>query len=297
MKPLFWDSTEIDPWTGLPFTWDSPNPNVTWDGLLEPGDPGFVPYPSTLLPQARSKYKAKSKRKTHTPKSDYIKNRDDEFAAQLATFKNNIGDHIATFSLTPAQITSQAADADYLAFILASQEVCSNCSQQWTAWKDIVRDGTAPPGTAQPVDAPMSDPVPAVAPGIEARFRALVKIIKAHPAYNASIGESLGIEGAAQTGPDFATFKPVLELELRGSLVFIKWTWQGQSDYLDMIEIQVDRGTGGGFVFLCQDTTPGYADTTALPAAPAKWGYKAIFRDGTQRVGQWSDVVTITVGG
>ena len=296
MKPLHWDA--INPFTGTPFTWDDPNLKFVNDiGMyLEPGDPGFVPYPSTLLPQAPSK--SKSKRKTHMPKSDYIKHRDDEFASQLATFKNNIGDHTATFSLTAAQITSQAADADYLAFILASQEVCSNCSQQWTAWKDIVRDGTAPPGTAQPVDAPMPDPVPAVAPGIEARFRALVKIIKAHPAYNASIGESLGIEGAAQTGPDFATFKPVLELELRGGLVFIKWTWQGQSAYLDMIELLVDRsGSGGGFATLAQDTTPGYLDTTALPAAPVKWSYKAIFRVGDQRVGQWSDVVTITVGG
>ncbi|MBX7206877.1 MAG: hypothetical protein K1X78_01085 [Verrucomicrobiaceae bacterium] len=295
MKPLFWDSTEIDPWTGQAYTWDSPNPNVTWDGLLEPGDPGFVPYPSTLLPQAPSK--SKSKRKTHMPKSDYIKSRDDEFAAQLATFKNNIGDHTAAFGLSPAQITGQAADADYLAFVLASQEVCSNCSQQWTAWKDIVRDGTAPPGTAQPVDAPMPDPVPAVAPGIEARFRALVKIIKAHPAYNASIGESLGIEGAAHTGPDFAVFKPEFDLVLTGGQVLVRWTWQGQSAFLDMIEILVDRGGGAGFVFLAQDTTPGYVDATPLPATAQKWSYKAIFRVGDQRIGQWSDVVSITVGG
>lgn len=293
MKPLFWDSTEIDPWTGQPYTWDSPNPNVTWDGVREPGDPGFVPYPNTVSPSAPSK----SKRKTHMPKSDYIKNRDDEFASQLATFKNNIGDHAATFGLTAAQIASQAADADYLAYILACQEVCSNCSQQWTAWKDIIRDGTAPPGTAAPVDAPMPAAVPAVAPGIEARFRALVKIIKAHPAYNASIGESLGIEGTAHAGPDFSIFKPELKLELRGGLVFIIWTWLGQSAFLDMIEILVDRADGKGFVFLTTDTTPGYLDTTALPAAPAKWSYKAIFRVGDQRVGQWSDVVSITVGG
>ena len=45
MKPLLWDSNEIDPFTGQPFTWDSPNPNVTWDGILEPGDAGYVPPP------------------------------------------------------------------------------------------------------------------------------------------------------------------------------------------------------------------------------------------------------------
>jgi len=139
--------------------------------------------------------------------------------------------------------------------------------------------------------------VPAVAPGVEARFRALVKLIKAHPAYNEGIGQLLGIEGPQQTGPDFAVFKPVFFVELRGGQVFLGWTWQGQSAYLDMIELVVDRSDGKGFVFLAQDTTPGYADSTPLPATPAKWTYKAIFRVGDQRVGQWSDEVSITVGG
>jgi hypothetical protein len=39
MKPLLRDS--IDPDTGLPYTWDQPN--LTWDGILESGDPGYVP--------------------------------------------------------------------------------------------------------------------------------------------------------------------------------------------------------------------------------------------------------------
>jgi len=64
-----------------------------------------------------------------------------------------------------------------------------------------------------------------------------------------------------------------------------------------MIEILVDRGNGQGFVTLCQDTTPDYLDTTPAPATPAKWTYKAIFRVGDQRVGQWSDEVSTTIGG
>ncbi len=50
MKPLYWDSTDIDPWTGNAFTWDSPNPNVTWDGILEEGDPGYTPPPPPPAP-------------------------------------------------------------------------------------------------------------------------------------------------------------------------------------------------------------------------------------------------------
>lgn len=48
----------------------------------------------------------------------------------------------------------------------------------------------------------------AVEPGIEPRFLGLVKLIKAHPAYNVAIGEKLGIEGAMGGGPDLSTIKP-----------------------------------------------------------------------------------------
>ena len=41
--------------------------------------------------------------------------------------------------------------------------------------------------------------------------------------------------------------------------------------------------------------TPGYTDSTPFPATAALWKYKAIFRAGDQRVGQWSDEVSITV--
>jgi hypothetical protein len=63
------------------------------------------------------------------------------------------------------------------------------------------------------------------------------------------------------------------------------------------VEIQADRGTG--FVFLAIDTIPNYTDTAPMPAAGQSvlWKYKAIYRQGDDRVGQWSDVVSIPVAG
>ena len=63
---------------------------------------------------------------------------------------------------------------------------------------------------------------------------------------------------------------------------------------MDGIELWVDRGTG--FTFLAVDTVTGY---TAMPAAgqSALWKYKAIYRQGDDRVGQWSDVVSIPMPG
>jgi len=62
------------------------------------------------------------------------------------------------------------------------------------------------------------------------------------------------------------------------------------------IEIHVDRsGVGNNYSFLAIDAMPNYIDT-ALPPAPADyhiWKYKAIYRLKDERVGHWSDEVSV----
>lgn len=268
--------------------------NLRWGDpsyLLEPGDPGWVYDPnSASQPTTTHNHKP---RKKHMPKSDYIKRRDAEFAAQLLQFKNNVAPCAATLGLTTAQIDAQADDADYYNYVFTVQDICSQCAQQWSAWKEAMREGGGGAGTP-PATPALPPAVTAVAPGIEGRFRKLVQIIKKHPAYNTAMGEVLGIEGPAQSGPDFAEIKPQISLELVGGQVVVRWSWLGFRDFLDMIEIQVDRGQG--WQLLAYDTTaPSYTDTAPLPATAAVWKYRAIYRVGDQRVGQWSDEVSITV--
>ena len=231
------------------------------------------------------------------PKSNYIPFNDDAFAAQLQAFKTAVPSYSVTLGLTPAQVTAQAADADYYSY-LACQQLVRNSAFQWTGWKDLVRAGGDLPPSGAPVPATLPAAVPAVAPGVEVRFRAMVKQIKGSPAYNAAIGAALGIEGSQQTGPDFATLAPDINASISGTHVFIDWNWGGFSAFLDICEIQVDRTDAGtAFGPLAFDTTPGYVDTEPFPSAPAKWTYRAIYRVGDQRVGQWSKSVSITVGG
>ncbi len=73
--------------------------------------------------------------------------------------------------------------------------------------------------------------------------------------------------------------------------------WSGFSAFLDMVELVVDRSDNKGEVLLAQETTPNYIDTTPFPATPTKWTYRAIYRVGDSRVGQWSKPVSVTVGG
>jgi hypothetical protein len=286
MIPFVWNG--INPQTGLPFAWNTPN--LTWAGLLEPGDPGYVPVPSliqTLKP-----------RKHTMPKSDFLATDDNGKATQFVLFRDNVGQFLATLGIlaTDPDIVQQAADAARFRAIVDFCNNMQNAAQGWTAEKNYERDGgaTAPSGQVVPV-LPAGFPA-AVPAGIVARFRALVKRLKAIASCTPTIRQALGIEGTEQTGPDMAILQAILTLSIIGNAVLIGWGWQGFSAFLDMLEIQVDRGDGKGWVFLTYDTTPNYTDTFPLPATPAKWKYRAIYRVGDAQVGVWSDTKEIMVG-
>jgi hypothetical protein len=229
-------------------------------------------------------------------KSDYVQKNNAAFALQLRTFQDNIGSYATLLGLTPAQVTSQAADSDYYNYLVEVLQTMEQHGQQWSMWHRQMRHGS----TALPGGAPVLPTLPvaptAVPPGIEGRFRALMNLIKAGPNYNTSIGEALGGEGPEQTAPDTAAIKPDLTLRLSGGSVQVGWGWGGQSKHLDMIRLEVDRGGGAGFVLLAMDTTPNYIDTEPLPATAAKWTYRGMYYVGDSPVGQWSDPVSINVG-
>ncbi|MEP6810639.1 MAG: hypothetical protein ABI992_10380, partial [Chthoniobacterales bacterium] len=227
---------------------------------------------------------------------DYIKQTDPEFSAQLTTFKNTIPDYAVVTGVTGAQTTSQAADADYFADCLEWQSMTKNSAQQATSWKDLIRNGGTPPASGAPVALKLPPGTP-VAPGIEPRFRALCQQIKASPEVNESILEALGIIGPEQTGPDYATLKPAITATINGTAVDVGWNWGGYRQFLSMCELQIDRDDGAGWVLLAMDTTPGNTDTHPFPAKPAKWQYRAIYHAGDSRVGEWSNPVSVTVGG
>ena len=43
------------------------------------------------------------------------------------------------------------------------------------------------------------------------------------------------------------------------------------------------------------DTVPHYTDTTPI-TTPATWKYRAIYLVDDERVGTWSDIMSVTVG-
>jgi hypothetical protein len=226
-------------------------------------------------------------------KSYYLPSDDNGKAAWLNNLSGKLPTYQAALGLTAADVDSVTADAAFFTYALNAQIQVASYSVQWTAYKNSARNGNASALGAIPAAPVLPTPAPAmVAPGIFGRATALVARIKTAPGYTESIGQALQIIGAEHP-VDPTTLKPVLDVELDAGAVDIGWLKQG----MDSLELWVDRGTG--FVFLAIDTIPNYTDTAPMPPAgqSALWKYKGIYIQADQRVGQWSDVVSIPVAG
>jgi hypothetical protein len=147
-----------------------------------------------------------------------------------------------------------------------------------------------------PVFTPPAGGVP-VNTGALKRIFKIVQDIRNTPACTDTIASDLGMIGSELGVPDWNVFGPVLKISRAPAGVTVGWGWQGKSAFLDQCEIEVDRGDSKGWVLLAIDTTPGYVDTEPIPAPPTKWQYRAIYRVGDQRVGQWSAAASVIVGG
>ncbi len=126
----------------------------------------------------------------------------------------------------------------------------------------------------------------------EDSVRAMVRRIKAHPAYTVAIGEQLGIERGGVTPPP-STTRPDLEavsvLNGEVELKFIKNGFTG-------VEIESLRGEAAEYAFLARDTEAPYIDTRAnVGTGPETRRYRARYLQKDTPVGEYSDVLVVTV--
>lgn len=232
-------------------------------------------------------------------KSRYYPSRQGDQIQWLANFCSKLPSYSATLGLTAPQLTAALADANWLIYVL---EHWLPAARAWglstTSALNEAESGTG--GSVQTLPAFTAPALPngtaSVNPGALDRLFALVQSIKEGGKLTDTISTNLRLTGTAQAGPDLATLQPVISASASGSSVNVKWGWGGHGAFLESCEIQVDRGTGYGLLTI--DTTPNYTDTQAFPAGQsALWKYKAIYRQDDQRVGVWSEVVTVAVAG
>jgi hypothetical protein len=227
-------------------------------------------------------------------KRDFVPNDDASLAVLLEKFAAAGTTYGTTIGFSAADQAVFTADATAFRYTLTQQQRLRTSTQQYTQWKDALRDGGDGTTAGAPVYPAAPSTVPTmVTPGVVGRLRAAARRVKASPNYSVAIGIAFGVEGEQEQTPETVTLQPVLTTTLSGGRVQVGWT-RGAADAL---ELHVDRGDGKGFVFLAVDTVPDYIDTETLPVTPAVWKYKAMYRKNDETVGQWSAPVSIGVGG
>ncbi len=224
----------------------------------------------------------------------FIKRSDTEFALQLENFNSKLPTYAATLDVTPTEMAQSAADSAFFSSVVSAQETIQTYAEAITGYKDLARYGRGDevlPGF--PNMPPFIMPSPPVAAKIEKRFSLLCQRIKASLNYSKTIGEDLGIESTDSIfNPEAG--KPVIKTAFSsGGHLVLKWKkgkFQG---------VEVWKDTGAGWQKLDIDTSPDYTDKSPLPPAgqSATWQYKMIYLYKDAVVGQWSDIVTVTVAG
>lgn len=221
---------------------------------------------------------------------------DAQFGLLLSNFSGKIDNYAATLNVPVTDIATVKADSAFFTYVLDMQNRVKTYSKDWTAYKNILRSNSKAVTLGDaPVWAPGTAPA-TVQADISGRFGRLVQRIKSNDNYTEAIGKDLDIMaiGAPLTPADLAELKPILKVHLVAGQPVVEWK-KGDAD---SIEIFKAEGTGE-YKFLEFDLHPHYPDRSPLPAAgqSAIWKYKAIYRLGDERVGQWSDEVSVSVMG
>ena len=223
-------------------------------------------------------------------KEYYLSYNDAERAAFLEGLARELPALAARLRISLAELDSVRADARAYAWTLSRLNATRNHAQAWTAYKNSLSTGSGA-ASAFPEPPPPGEPPPPVPPGIFKRVRNLMARIKNSPGYDESIGRRLGIIGPERV-LDPSTLRPQLKVRLvNGGQPEICWKKQR----LGAIRLEVDRGQG--WTYLTVDARPNTPDPFPLPPTPALWKYRALYLKNDQPIGQWSDVVTVNVGG
>ena len=204
----------------------------------------------------------------------------------LTNFFNKLLGYGATLGFTPLQTAAIVADARWLIYVLVSWQPAQK------AWSKAATDGVreAQTGTsgaavvipvftspAMPPADPAPGGLPAVVPqpaGALTASSSPSKTMLESTGYLDSIGTDLRIVGTETAVPNLETVQPLFTVRIVSGQVFLDWNWGGLSDFLDMLQLQVNRGAG--WVDLAYDTTPGYTDTHPFPRPPPSGNTAAV---------------------
>jgi hypothetical protein len=207
----------------------------------------------------------------------FIPTADSDFANFLSNLGTKLAPNAVTVGLVAADATAVSTDATSFQTLVVDQINKQTAAKGATTAKDLSRAT------------------------IEKRTRALIKRIKSHPAYTATLGEQLGIAAPAGTAAPVrmmaqatAEARPTLRGLVAGDgsvgLKFKKHRHTG-------VMIFGRRGDETAFTLLAKQLFSPFIDDreNLVPGEPETREYYGLYVDGDQTVGQQSDVTRQTV--
>lgn len=228
------------------------------------------------------------------PKAYYLPRGDEG----KSTWLQNFAAKLTIYAIKYGIISEEVADMQNCAVVFAGslqyKEQLERYLKSYIEFKDLLRNAPLGSKPIEPPTPPMHMFGGPIVPGIFARCTALVARIKAHPNYSVADGYDLGIEGS-EISKDVKELKPIITIRLvKGGYPEIVWKKKG----MDGIEIQKED-ENGNWQRLATDMSPNFIDPSPLPpkGTSVVWRYRVIYIQKDQHVGQWSEMVSITVTG
>lgn len=203
-------------------------------------------------------------------RNDYIPRGTNDFLAWHDNFQTQVAALMATFELTQPDVDAVASDNAYAHEKATGAEAAKAAQQAATA------DRRETFATA------------------ESNARSLANRLKAHAAYSEALGQQLGIVGPEDT-TDLTSEKPTLTAEsVNPGNVTIGFN----KSISDGVMIHSKRGGQTAFTMLAWDTRSPYVDNRSnLSAGPEDREYRAQYFVNDEPIGQFSDVLQVTVPG
>lgn len=220
---------------------------------------------------------------------------DNELMVWLNNFSTAFATHAAALGFTAADVTSVAADAAMVNFLVGDLLPTYKAAfQARTSYKSLVINGPVGSPGGGPPPAPVTAAAPAtVPPGILPRTRLLIQRIQVAPGYTEAIGLALGIAGSPAPAPvPINSAKPTPRATARPDgaveVVFNKGDFDG-------VLVEGRRAGETAWTNLGTDNFSPFVDTRPPLEAgkPEVREYRLRYILTDEPVGEWSDIVSV----
>jgi len=226
-------------------------------------------------------------------KLPYLPREDAELADWVDNFALKKEEHMAVFGFDVASVESTKKDAAAFGWAVNVLAAIRSDSKQFTAYKDILRDG---PDSGAPEPLPtlsiLTPPADLVRGDVFKRVSQDVTTIKNHANYTTSFGQDFDIIGAEDSF-DPTTFKTILRLKNVPAGVEVKFVKKGLTGIMLYYRIQ----GSSEWIKVGLIVKRGYVHEAPLmePGTPEVREYMARGVMDNDEVGPNSDIVEITV--